>query len=230
MKKYFIIALLLLVLPMYSQDSQNFKWATYQLDSIVSIKLPGEVFQMDTILHNKRVHGLFSTRHNANFISQILFVEKTDKDLNISQLPYDNESLEKFYDETAEGMSSKYTDKLFSKEYVTIDSIKACQLVFKDTLNISTNETLFFLINNRVYTISYMNFEDFNTTEKDTFLNSVTIHKNKDLSQYIGTPQGERIATLLGELSAYLFLIVGFIVFLRYQQKKNKKIKGKTIK
>lgn len=92
-----IILLFILALLTNISYSQNQEWLTYDLDSIISIEMPNEVFELDTIAQGMRMYQIFSHTENSSFIAQKALFEKENINEALSKLPYDLKSLKEQY-------------------------------------------------------------------------------------------------------------------------------------
>lgn len=216
-----IILILTLVLSINTLSSQNQEWLYYDLDSIISIEMPGEVFELDTIAQGMRMYQIFSHTENSTFIVQKALLEKENENEALSKLPYDLISLKEQYEELIEGIASSNPYQLESKELIEKETFKGYRLKFRDSLNNPTYEGEFYLLNKHLYSFYYVSVENFNKTEKDLFLNSININTDQEISQYLGKSQGFRNGFLFGKYFFYI-LIAGAVIYFLVRRKKNK--------
>ena len=148
---------------------------TYELDSIVSIDLPGEVYEMDTIVQGIRMYQIYSITKNSTCIVQKALFEKEHLNENLSNLPYDLKSLKKQYNGIADGMANSIPYELSSRELIEKENFKGYRLKFKDALNNPIYEVEFYLLNKHLYSFFYSDLENFDEDEKNVLFNSEVI-------------------------------------------------------
>jgi hypothetical protein len=214
-----IILLLTLVLTTNILSSQNQEWLTYELDSIISIEMPYDVFELDTIAQGMRMYQIYSHSENSTFIAQKALFEKENQNEDLSKLPYDLTSLNKQYNGIIDGIASGIPYELESKEPIEKETFKGYHLRFKDSLNNPTYEVEFYLLNKHLYSFYYVGLEDFDKNEKDLLFNSIKINPDKKISQYLGKAQSYRIGYVFGKYFFYL-LIFGVIIYFIVRKKK----------
>lgn len=220
MKKH--LFLLIALLSINSLFSQKNDWNNYKLDSIVSINLPGETYELDTVLQSKKLHMLYSNLENSKFVSMNILYESKNINKNLSELPSDINSLNKFYIGVVKGMAEKIKDKLYLKEFITRNGFKGYRLLYKDSHGSSTYKTDIFLLNNYLYTFTYANLIDFDDVESELFFNSISINKKQKITQFGETSKAEKMGYAYGKIASYVILItIGLVVYLN-SRKKNK--------
>jgi|SaaInlLV_10m_DNA_1039704.scaffolds.fasta_scaffold46277_1 hypothetical protein len=214
-----IILLLTLVLTTNILSAQNQEWLSYDLDSIISIEMPNDVFELDTIAQGMRMYQIYSHTENSTFIAQKALFEKENQNEDLSKLPYDLKSLKEQYNGVINGISSGIPYELESKELIEKDKYKGYRLKFKDSLNNPTYEVEFYLLNKHLYSFFYVGLENFDTNEKDLFFNSIEINTDQKISQYLGKAQSYRIGYVFGKYFFYI-LIFGVIIYFIARKKK----------
>ncbi len=214
-----IILLLTLVLTTNIISSQNQEWLTYELDSIISIEMPNDVFELDTIAKGMRMYQIYSHTENSTFIAQKAFFEKENQNEDLSKLPYDLKSLKEQYNGIIDGISSSIPFELESKELIEKEKFKGYRLKFKDSLNNPTYEVEFYLLNKHLYSFFYVGLENFDKNEKDLFFKSIKINADQKISQYLGKAQSYRIGYVFGKYFFYI-LIFGVIIYFIVRKKK----------
>jgi hypothetical protein len=185
-----IFLLTIIVLSLNSLFGQENEWFSYDFDSIISIDMPGNVNVIDTTMNGEKLYHLFSTIKNSVFITQKMLLEETDFDKNLSKLPYDDKSLEKTYAELITGISKAIPSKLKSMNKVLKDNFKGYNLVFVDSLMKPIIDYNLYILDKYMYSIVYLNANDFNEIEKNKFINSITIKSKNELIQFSGKTSG----------------------------------------
>ena len=214
-----IILLLTLVLSTNILSSQNQEWLTYELDSIISIEMPNEVFELDTIAQGIRMYQIYSHTENSTFIAQKALFEKENQNEDLSRLPYDLKSLKEQYNGIIDGIASSIPYELESKELIEKENFIGYRLKFKDSLNNPTYEVEFYLLNKHLYSFFYVGLENFDENEKDLLFKSIKINTDQKISQYLGKAQSYRIGYIFGKYFFYI-LIFGVIIYFIVRKKK----------
>lgn len=207
-----IILILTLVLTTNIISSQSSEWLTYELDSIISIEMPNDVFELDTIAQGMRMYQIYSHTENSTFIAQKALFEKENQNEDLSKLPHNLESLKEQYTGLVDGISSSIPYELDSKELIEKDNFKGYKLKFKDSLNNPTYEVEFYLLNKHLYSFFYVGLENFDENEKDLLFKSIKINTDQKISQYLGKAQSYRIGYVFGKFLFYA-LIIGLVIY-----------------
>lgn len=223
MKKILILCLIII--------SSNNLWSQkiYEIDSIISVNIPGEDIKIDSTKNNKIIIKFHSKVENSEFIAQKEFFESDSISLYDSNLPYDLKSLEKYYKSLADTYIKNYKFKLESEKLIEKDSLKGYHLKLKNSLNSSVCEIEYFLLNKNIYIFKYNTRIELKNNEKESFFNSIKINSDKKINQFSGIPQVQKSAYNLGYKIGYtvknhpsylwiaggvfMILIVGIIVF-----------------
>ena len=217
-----IVLLLTLVLTINLLWSQNEEWYNYELDSIISIDLPGEVFELDTIVKGLGMYQMFSYTESSSFMVGRMHLEREDLDTNLSKLPYDSESLNKFYEEWFQGFIKSMSYQLKSKDSIEKENLKGLKLKFMDSSGNPTGEGEFYLVNKCLYSFYYISETGFDEKEKELFFNSINIDTDRKISQFTGNSQSSRIGYILGEFSFYIIMILIIFFVIKKNRRKPK--------
>lgn len=218
MKK--LLLLLALVLTSFCLLSQKNVWLNYDFDSIISNKMPAEVFEIDTIMKGMRIYQVFAHTENATFIVQKSLFENESQNKELSRLPHDLEGLDKLYNETTNGIVQSIPFDLKLNESIDNGTFKGYRLRFQDSLNNSTYEIELYLLNRHLYSFYYVSLGDFDYNEKDLFFNSIRINTDEKISQFLGKSPSYRRGYLFAEYSLPILIIVGLIFFFVRRRKK----------
>ena len=217
MKK--ILLLFIIVILSNNLWSQNI----YEIDSIISVNIPGEDIKIDSLKNNKIIIQFHSKVGNSEFIAQKELFESDSISIYDSNLPYDLKSLEKYYESLTKTYVKNSKFKLESEKLIEKDSLKGYHLKLKDSLNSSIYEIEYFIINKYIYSFEYKTSTELKNNEKETFFNSIKIKSDRKLNQFIGKTQVEKSAYNLGykightvkKHPSYLWIAGGiFLVFI----------------
>ncbi len=189
--------------------SQKQEWLNYDLDSLVSIKIPNKVFELDTIMEGAKMKQVYARVENSMFIAQKSLYEK-----NYTFLPYDLETLKEQYDAITKDIKKGVPYKLVLKKLIEKKNLKGCKLLFKDSLDNPTYEIEFYLLNRHLYHFYYVNPKNFNKKEKAAFFNTISINTDKKISQFFEEPISHKIGYILGRILGYILLFgIGYFIF-----------------
>lgn len=196
--------------------SQTQDWFTYDVDSIISISMPNEVFEMDTTLKGVRIYQMSAHTGDATFVVQKGLIQE-----DATLLPHDLESLEEDYIELIDGMAKSMPFNLTSKKLTSRETFKGYHLESRDSLGNFVFEGEIYLLNKHLYSFFYSSLENFDKSEKDQFLNSLKINSDQNISQYLGKSRIYRIGYLIGN-NLLTILIIGAIMYFLIRKRKKK--------
>lgn len=215
---------LFFVLFNYIAFSQNNEGTTYKFDSIVSLNVPKNFTQVDTLVDGVKIHQISFKTNTYNFIAQkVLFQDESQKE-SLSRLPYNEASLIDEYNRVIAGMKNKIPYTFKSKELIEKEDFKGYNLKFANKLDSLAYEVEFYLLNKNLYTFYYASETHFDRHVKDSIFNSITINTNHDISQYLGKPPKYRIGYVIATYFFLSLMLVGFIIYLikMYRKKAGK--------
>lgn len=218
MKKLSLI--LILFLFSCSIFSQEEIWNRYEMDSILSIEFPGDVYEFDTIAKKHKLESLYSHYGDNVFLLQKI---KLDNSLNenYSKLPYDISSLKKNYREFSKGViKSAGTNKVISQEDSTIKDYHSYRILLEKEDPKSIYDFNIIHLNGYMYSINLVqsNSDKLNDSIRNKFLNSIVINNNY-INQFGGKSQEYRIGYMLGSFLPYV-LILGVILYFIFRKKR----------
>ena len=220
MKKYIFI-LISIFLTGYL-PAQNNGWLEHKLDDVVSLNVPKNFSETDTLIDGIQVHQISFKTDTYNFIAQKVQFENESQKSSLSRLPYNYESLMGEYDGVIVGMAERIPYKLQSKTIVNKVGFIGYNLKFADNSNNTTYETEFYLLNKYLYTFFYASETDFNHADKNAIFNSIKINTRQEISQYLGKPVNYRIGYVVATYFFLSFIVVGFVIYMIkiYRKKK----------
>jgi hypothetical protein len=218
MKKLLLLSFLTLITRLIY--CQNTTWHTYEIDSLMRIDMPGDIMEMDTTFKNYHIYQIESTIDNTTYMAQKLLSENLYIDVNLSRLPYDSVSLEKYYESYIKGIIKTAPAIFNKKQSVSIDGFSGYQIEFVDSLNKLVIVDRFFLLNKHLYNLMLMNFQGFDTTDIGMFFNSIKLHNKESISQFRGQPQSYRIGYLIGKNLLIILIVAGVMIWIIKRKKK----------
>jgi len=203
--------------------SQNGNKTIYKFDSIVSLEVPNNYFETDTLVDGVPIHQIRFKTSTYHFIAQKVLFERDDQKESLSKLPYNYASLLDEYDRVIARMRNRIPYNFKSKELVEKEGFKGYNLKFTNNLDSLVYETEFYLLNKNLYTFYYASETNYNKHVKDSIFNSIAVNTNNKISQYLGKPPKYRIGYVI---STYFFLsliLTGIIIYtIKIYRKKQK--------
>lgn len=197
MKKTFLLCLILISsINLWSQH-------IYEIDSIISVSIPGDDVKIDSLQNNKIIIKFHSKTGNSEFLAQKELFENDTIDLYDSNLPHDVKSLKKYYESLAKKYVKNSKFKLESENLIEKNSLKGYHLKLTDNNNNGVYEIEYFLLNKHIYLFSYKNIIESDLTEIDKYFNSIQINSSGNISQFHGKSSIEKSAYNLGYSFGY---------------------------
>lgn len=213
-----IISFLLIVMGSvsYAQDDE---WYLYDLDSLVTIGFPGDVYELDTIVEGVRKISLESFNNSERFLVQKLEFDQKTYDSEIFRIPEDRQSLEQLYSDII-----FLVLELDEIDFKSRETFERAGLIGRKTYferkgkDLAIMETDMMYVNQCVYLFSYSNLTGIDTEEKREFFNSIEFHEDFELEQYYVDP-------IKSKTNLMWKIIIGILVgsfLLRFFTKKKK--------
>jgi hypothetical protein len=188
-------------------------WQTYELENLLEIDLPGDVYEMDTAFDENDIYQFYSIIDSTTFLVQKALAEKEYVDENLSTLPHDSISLTKFYQGAIKTMISNAPGKLKSQNIAYRNNYWGYKLEFADSLGNNVFVTEFYLLNQHLIFLTIVDLTGIDFVDEEYFFNSLQLFQTDAITQYYGQSRDYRIGYLLGKGLAFL-AIVGVIVWL----------------
>ena len=198
--------------------SQEVKWNTYDLDSIVYLDLPNTVYDTDTIINNIKNYKIFTDTDSSNFVA--LKLDLTHASNIEFPKPTDEKSLYKFYSNLT-GVLTEITDydselKIRSTKKIEIANYKGLKILLEDKNKIETIEFRIFFKNPSLYAFVYTNNMGLDKKDATLFFDSIQIDESNLKSQFKSKPWYS-MSNLLVILLLSLFL--SFLIRLRRKRR-----------
>ena len=221
MKKLLILFFVLITGILTSQNSYMF---SHKLDDLVSLNVPKNFVESDTLVDGVKIHQIRFKTDSYHFIVQKVLFENEGQRESLSKLPYDYTSLIDEYNRVIAIMRYRVPYYLKTKTLVKKDGFTGYNLKFENDIHLSTYEAEFYLLNKNLYTFFYASDTQFDPTVKTELFNSVKINTKQDISQYLGKPPKYRIGYVI---ATYFFLSLAVIWILIYSIKFYRKKQNK---
>ncbi|NVK52350.1 MAG: hypothetical protein HWD85_05400 [Flavobacteriaceae bacterium] len=217
----FKIILGLILIPI-NLIGQNSKWHEFDLQNIKVDFPTEEVFQLDTILKGIRINQLYSQIGNSTLIVQKLPAESNTINKNLSSLPYDYESLIKYYEGVIEGVRKSSKAKEVIKEEIKIKELIGYKSIIYNKIEEPIMESRIFLAGNDLIMISIYNPTKELNDIKATFFNSMKLGSLDSLEQYTGKSKAYKQGYIFGKIFFYIIAFSAGIFFLIRTLKRKK--------
>ena len=211
------IAIIIIFTFYFESFSQTREWATYDFDSIVSVDMPFDVYETDTIQVNRKLLQMFSSNDTISFTTQKLYLGKLYANVETEPLPHDDKSLEKRYNDIISVFIEGYPFELKNIEEIKYHNLKGYKLLFKNKKELPVQEINLIIVNKNLYNFSYQNINGLNESDKKNFFDSITFNNEKELSQFTKTSYSYFKIFLIA-----LLVILFLSFFLGFKKKKTK--------
>lgn len=215
-----LTSLLTLVL-LTALKAQNDQWLVYDLDSQISIGLPGEVFEMDTIIRNESLYQIYSEFEGARFIVQKVSYKKNSRGRYVD-LPADSDELEKYYQGVIKGIMNTAFGELQQTTTIEIGGLTGYELLLSNENEKPIRIVRFLLIENKLINMIYSDETNLDLDIAELFYGSIDITDTKSVNQHIGTSREFLLGELVGELIGYVIVIVLIIFIVKMASKRSK--------
>lgn len=169
----------------FSQEDWNF----YDIDSLVSLEMPGDVYETDTISMNRKVTLFYSVVDSTVYQVQRVFIEPTVDEVENFHLPKNKKELEELYSTLIlgfiEGTDFEFQDnKSFERNGLigrkTYFSYKEEDLIVYEMNSIYVNKS--------IYSFTYYEGKGVKTDDKVRFFDSVEFDSDLELKQFPTKP------------------------------------------
>ena len=200
------IAIFLFTLFSTISYTQNEGWNTYDFDSIVGIDMPGEVFEMDTVVDYKKMLLIESEYDSMIFQVAKIDLQQRYRNVETINLPVDRKTLKQLYQTFALIELEARQQNPSDSDDIEIKNLLRYKTVFQNTEELPYSETYLFFVNNHMYAFVYESQEGLNYLQRDLFFNSIHFNDNLQLEQYYTNPTTSK-TNLMWKI------IIGFLAF-----------------
>lgn len=220
MKKFFILFFVFITGILTSQNSD---WFSHKLDDLVSLNVPKNFVESDTLVDGVKIHQIRFKTESYNFIVQKVLFENEDQKESLSRLPYDYTSLIDEYNRVIAIMRYKVPYYLKTKTLVKKEGFTGYNLKYENDLQMATYEAEFYLLNKNLYTFFYASDTQFDANVKTELFNSIKINTKQDITQYLGKPPKYRIGYVIATYFFFSLVMIWIITYsIKYLRKKRK--------
>ncbi|WP_139059146.1 hypothetical protein [Polaribacter reichenbachii] len=214
--KVILLTFFLLFLFLKS-NSQTKEWQTYDLDSIVYLDLPFDVYEIDSIIDNKRYYEIYSSNDSSSFVAQKFYFDATYADEEMPTLPYNYESLKTFYLDLIWTFEEVSEYKMDDFNAFKLQNLTGYKVNFTDKNNVLVQQMILIYVNKNFYIFSYTDISGLKEVDKDEFFNNIHFDDTNGLKQY-----PNKTNTILKKIPLVLFpiLFLSFILSILSKRKK----------
>ena len=206
----------------YAQDDE---WYLYDIDSIVSVGFPGEVYELDTIVKEGRKISLEAISDSGRFLVQKLLLDQKAFDLKLLTIPKDKHSLEQLYSNTIAIVLELDKIDFKSRETFEKNGLIGRKTYFeKKGDDVAIMETDLIYVNKSIYLFSYSNLNGVDTEEKREFFDNIRFNQDLELEQYYISPTTSK-TNLMWKLIIGFFVLSFLFRFFTKKKKKSKRIR-----
>jgi hypothetical protein len=215
------IAIFLFTLFSTISYAQNEDWNTYDFDSIVGIDMPGEVFELDTVVDYKKMLFIESEYDSMIFRVAKIDLQQRYRNIETINLPVDRKTLKQLYQTFALTELEVRQQDPSDSDDIEIKNLAGYKTVFQNTDKLPYSETYLFFINNHMYGFVYESNQGLNYVQRDLFFNSIQFNDNLQLEQYYENPTTSKTNLMWKIIIGFL----GFSFLFRFFTKKKKRPK-----
>ncbi|MBE0393649.1 hypothetical protein HNQ02_003374 [Flavobacterium sp. 7E] len=187
-----------------------------KIDDLLSIKFPCEPEKKDTTISNIR----FLSFNCDSYSLQRILIDSLSNDLN--KLPSDLNTLKEFYLGTEKGFTKSMQANGYrlqnSSQFKAGNYLGQTVSYYGEQSKVI--ECRFLVLNEYLYTLTYLNQISFNEKDKNEFFNSIVVNSSKKPKQMLGNPKEYKRAFMLGQFMAYALFAIGIIYLIRYFKRK----------
>lgn len=219
-KSNIVRVIFLLLLVTINVKGQELTWYKFELEDI-KIDFPTkEVFLLDTVIDNQKISQLFAKIDNSQFILQKLRIENNTENKIRPSLPYNYESLTRFYNGVIDVVKEKSKAKNILKEEIKLGKLIGYKSFIYNNIEEPLIEFRIFLIQDNLITLSIYNPEKKSKKIKDKFFQSLNFKNLDSIKQYSMASKIYRLGYIFGNIFFYTALFAGLILLVVLIRKK----------
>lgn len=224
-RKVILFVIFFGIIPM-TIIGQESDWFEYELEDLTISFPTEEVYQLDTLVNDLRLRQLYADVENMIFFIQLLPAEQDPEDKNFSELPYDEESLLKYYDGATEGTSNAINAANVTGKKINYQGLIGYQAMYLDQEDKIAVESKTFLVEDMLIVVSVYNPITEKTAITEAFFESLDLSKLKSKSQFTGKSWAYRRGYLVGQMLFYLLAGGGLLFLIVYLVRKGQSSKN----
>ena len=210
------LALILIFISISNSFTQTKEWITYDLDSIIFLDFPFDVYEIDSIIDSRKTYKLYSNNVSSSFIAQKFYFDEDSTNLEIPSLPHDLKTLKTFYLDFIYTLSEISEYNMTKFESFKLEELTEYKIKFKNENNILAQQMLLLYINKNFYIFSYTNTNGIMDNDGNIFFDSISFDQDIELQQF---PNQSNYSLKIIFLLLIVLLISSFILSL-YQKRR----------
>ncbi|MFQ3296920.1 MAG: hypothetical protein ACI9JT_000686 [Polaribacter sp.] len=201
------IAIILILFLIKNSYTQSEKWSIYDLDSIVSLKMPFAVYEIDTIIKYNKLYQIYSENNSSKFVAQKLSFGQLYANIEVPPLPKSAKELKKMYLNAVAILNEMIQHNLNYEEPIKKNNLDGYKVIYNDTLGNKVQQTHLFFVNKNLYSFSSFNENGINGVDNSVYFNSITFNNDFELAQY---------PKIMMSFQKKTFLILVIVLFLSF--------------
>lgn len=180
------ITLIFIVFFLHNSFTQSKDWYSYDLDSIVSLDMPFDVYETDSISEYQKSLQLFSEDESTTFIAKKTYIGKRYNNIETPTLPVNKKTLNKFYLDLIDIFDVIIKSDFDYQKKIYKNNLLGYEVCYKDKEGLRVLQIQLFYINKSLYTFSYLNSKGLSNINKENFFDSIIFNNKEKLIQYPG--------------------------------------------
>lgn len=180
------ITLICIVFFLHNSFTQSKDWYSYDLDSIVSLDMPFDVYETDSISEYQKSLQLFSEDESTKFIAKKTYIGKRYNNIETPTLPVNKKTLNKFYLDLIDIFDVIIKSDFDYQKKIYKNNLLGYEVCYKNKEGLRVLQIQLFYINKSLYTFSYLNSKGLSDINKENFFDSIIFNNKEKLLQYPG--------------------------------------------
>lgn len=178
------IVLFLFLFVTLKTSTQNREWLTYDVDGFVSLKMPFDAYEIDTIVNQKKYYELSSSFKTCNFVAQKFYLAPKKNDISEITLPNTYDNLKSFYLDFIWSLEEVSTYTLDDFSIYKNNKLTGYRVFFKDSTKTLVQQINLIYVNKNLYLFSYTDVNGLQNKDQQKFFNNIFFDDKKELIQY----------------------------------------------
>jgi hypothetical protein len=178
------LVLILIFISISNSFTQTKEWITYDLDSIIFLDFPFDVYEIDSIIDSRKTYKLYSNNGSSSFIAQKFYFDEHSTNVEIPSLPQDLKSLKTFYLDFIYTLSEISEYNMTEFESFKLEKLTGYKIKFRNEKNILAQKMFLLYINKNFYIFSYTNSNGIKDNDGNIFFNSIRFDQDRELQQF----------------------------------------------
>ncbi|MGB0891841.1 MAG: hypothetical protein ACPGUU_05775 [Flavobacteriaceae bacterium] len=180
------ITLIFIVFFLHNSFTQSKDWYSYDLDSVVSLDMPFDVYETDSISEYQKSLQLFSEDESTKFIAKKTYIGKRYNNIETPTLPVNKKTLNKFYLDLIDIFDVIIKSDFDYQKKIYKNNLLGYEVCYKNKEGLRVLQIQLFYINKSLYTFSYLNSKGLSNINKENFFDSIIFNNKEKLIQYPG--------------------------------------------